>query len=132
MADLQVAVKELELFCPVTCAWFDADSLDDANAPSEHVRVRLCDPEHCRAAGASFAKALNTVAAPTTRLRPRSVAMQDSQCQHLEDGTPVLVLRRGPVPQWADATLLSVSRFPHLPNGDCQVRIPTSCKTQHK
>ena len=32
-----------------------------------------------------------------------------------------MCLRRGAVPVWVDTTVEAVSRFPHLPNGDCQV-----------
>lgn len=124
--------SELEVLCPVRGAWFDADALDHCldtvppRSDKKHVRVRLCDPDFCCAAGASWANALDgdgVYSAPARLVRRRSVAMQDDQCDSLADGSPVLGLRRGPVPLWVEATLLTVARFPHLPNGDCQARL---------
>ena len=118
---------EVEVRCPTTGAWFDADALD-SEQQTAHVHVRLCDPEHCHAAGASWAGKLAAdgvwPSCPAALVRRRSVAMQDGQCDSLSAaGTPVLGLRRGAVPVWVDTTVDAVSRFPHLPNGDCQVRV---------
>jgi hypothetical protein len=116
---------EVEVHCPSTGAWFDANALE-SDARLEHVSVRLCDPEHCRAAAASWAGKLGSggvwPSCPAALVRRRSVAMQDGQCDSLAAGvTLALCLRRGAVPVWIDTTVEAVSRFPHLPNGDCQV-----------
>jgi|APGre2960657444_1045066.scaffolds.fasta_scaffold00234_10 hypothetical protein len=110
----------LELQCPQLGAWFDCEAATTASRT-----VRLCDPEHCRAAGASWSADLTaegSLDAAPALLRPRSDAMQDGDCDAVTPGARVLCLRRasGAAPLWVDATITSVTRFPHRAGGECQ------------